>query len=56
VVFSAAFGMGDGIFSHEPTVGVVLLGMLIMDIVIYAVCFGIYVLIHHFMTKKLNLD
>ncbi|MCR4690250.1 MAG: hypothetical protein K5739_02765 [Lachnospiraceae bacterium] len=40
----------------DPSQATVILTLLIMDVLIFALCYGMYMLIHHFMKNKLNLD
>ena len=55
--FSLAYGEGKWFKSGwEPTEGTVVLFFLLADIILIGVSVGMYFLIHHFMSKKLNLD
>ncbi len=55
--FSMAYGQGKWFQSGwEPTEGTVVLIFLLVDIILIGISVGMYFLIHHFMSKKLNLD
>ncbi len=57
LTFSMAYGEGKWFNSGwEPTEGTVVLFFLLADIILIGLSVGMYFLIHHFMSKKLNLD